>query len=79
MYEDAYKHIVFMGYLVSTEEDASGRTYSSMVASPSWLPIFQEQMKDVSVRKQIWGIERMIESVSLVFCKTLADKVEGLH
>ncbi len=61
MYEETYGNLVFLSYLISTEEDSSGWTHSSMVASPSWLPIFQKQMKQISVRKQIKGIERMIE------------------
>ena len=58
-----YSHLVFLGYVISTEEDSSGRSYSSMVTSPSWLPIFQKHMKSKNVCQQIKGIECMIESV----------------
>ena len=60
MFEDMYKHLVFLGFVVSAEEDSSGRTHSSMVASPSWLPVFQKQMKQNSICKQIGRIEKMI-------------------
>ena len=64
--EDAYSHLVFLGYLVSMEEDSVGRTFSSMIASPSWLPVFQKQMKNTSVHWQIRAIKQMVERVNIL-------------
>ena len=55
--EDTYLHLVFLNYLVSMEEDSVGRTFSSMIASPSWLPVFQKQMENTSVHWQIQAID----------------------